>query len=98
MSPKKRPKKPYASYPLYAHAVGQWAKKIRGKTYYFGKWSDSNGALEEYLSKKDYLYNGLAPPELKETVVQLVDAFLRHKQTQLDTDEISHRSLSMSTM
>jgi integrase len=89
MSPKKKPKKPYASFPLYAHSAGQWAKKVRGKTYYFGAWSDPNGALERYLAEKDYLYNGLAPPEPKETVGQVIASFLRHKQAQRDTDDIA---------
>lgn len=42
-----KPSKPYATYPLYAHAKGSWAKKILGKVYYFGPWGDPQGALEK---------------------------------------------------
>ena len=54
---KSKPKKPYPEFPLYAHATGRWAKKIRGRIHYFGPWDDPNGALELYLEERDYLHS-----------------------------------------
>lgn len=31
-----KPPKPHRDYPLYAHATGQWAKRLLGKVHYFG--------------------------------------------------------------
>lgn len=85
----KKPSKPYASYPLYAHAGGVWAKKIRGKVHYFGPWSDPQGALESFLEKRDYLYAGVELPSEINTVGDLIDAFLDEKQTHLATGDLS---------
>ncbi|NOY30733.1 MAG: tyrosine-type recombinase/integrase [Planctomycetes bacterium] len=43
-----KPDKPTPNFPLYAHARGYWAKKIKGKLKYFGKWDDPDGALADY--------------------------------------------------
>jgi hypothetical protein len=37
---KAKPKKPKPDFPLYAHRVGRWAKKVRGKTVYFTDWRE----------------------------------------------------------
>ncbi len=57
-----KPAKPYPEFPLFAHAAGVWAKKIRGKLHYFGRWSDPDGALDKYEADKDMLHAGPQTP------------------------------------
>jgi hypothetical protein len=55
---KQKPTKPHPDFPLYAHASGRWAKKIRGETRFFGPWEDPEGSLERWLEQKDDLLSG----------------------------------------
>ncbi len=56
-----KPAKPRLDFPLFAHATGRWAKKIRGKLYYFGKWADPDAAPQRYVEERDDLYAGRKP-------------------------------------
>lgn len=81
--------KPYPEFPLFRHASGQWAKKIRGKLYYYGR--DSDAALEKYLKEKDDRHAGRTPrPDADSaTVKDMVNGFLNWKLSLKDSGELS---------
>jgi integrase len=82
---------------LFAHCNGLWAKKIRGKLYYFGVWADPQAALDRYLSERDDLYAGREPRRdagTGLTVRDLANAFLRSKRHQLDTRQLTAQSFT----
>ena len=89
-----KPNKPYPDFPLFAHAVGLWAKKIKGRMHYFGTWSDPDAALAKYLAEKDALHAGRKPRAQGEglTVKELCNSFLNAKQALVDSGELTQRS------
>src|SRR5262245_51600716 len=89
-----KPAKPYPDFPLFPHATGRWAKKIRGKMHYFGPWNDPDGALASYLEQKDALHAGRKPrPDTGAvTIKEVANAFLNHKQALLDAGELAPRT------
>ena len=85
-----KPAKPHPDYPLFPHGSGQWARKIRGKIFYFGSWKDPDAALNYYLEVKDDLLAGRTPrprgsDEL--TVERLCNLFLASKERLVETGE-----------
>src|SRR3954447_16654796 len=89
-----KPSKPYPDFPLFPHATGRWAKKIRGQMTYFGPWSDPDAALAKYLEQKDALHAGRKPREVSAgvTVKDLANAFLNAKRALVDSGELTERS------
>ncbi len=95
---KARPRKPGPDFPLFPHASGRWAKKVRQKLVYFGKTEgDEKGqaALARWLDQKDDLLAGRKPRakggEL--TVGDLCNVFLTSKSRLVQSGELSQRSL-----
>jgi integrase len=91
-----KPAKPSLDFPLFPHAAGVWAKKIRGKLHYFGPWSDPDGALRKYNEQKDDLHAGRSPRPDTEgvTVKNVVSAFLTHKMAKMEAGELSVLTLA----
>jgi integrase len=91
-----KPAKPHPDFPLFPHASGRWAKKVRGKLCYFGKWGDPDAALNKWLDQKDDLLAGRKPRPNGEaagpTVQLVVNSFLTHKERQRDNGEIQPRT------
>lgn len=94
--PTNKPAKPYADFPLFPHATGRWAKKIRGKMCYFGPWDDPQAALNRYVSQRDDLYAGRTPRTQLEgmTVRELCNRYLTSKQQLRDSGEIVGRTFN----
>lgn len=91
-----KPDKPYKCYPLFAHASGQWAKKIRGKLFYFGVWADPDAALERLNCEYTYLKDGREPPSVDVSdgcnLVTLCNEFLQSKDEKRVAGELSPRT------
>jgi integrase len=89
-----KPAKPRPDFPLFPHATGRWAKKIRGKLHYFGPWSDPEGALQKYREQAEALHAGRTPrPDAGAlTVNDAANHFLAAKQARVDTGELARRS------
>ncbi|MEQ9411831.1 MAG: tyrosine-type recombinase/integrase [Fuerstiella sp.] len=94
-----KPAKPYKEFPLFAHGNGQWAKKIRGKLWYFGKWEDSEAALRQYLDDVDEIQAGREPRRARNkrgssdtmTVAEMVNLFLAVMDARRKSGEITNR-------
>jgi integrase len=79
---------------LYAHKTGRWAKKIRGKIHYFGKWDDPDGALAKFNEQWEDLRDGRTPrPDANETTVKdVANGFLEYKEDRVKQGELSPRT------
>ncbi len=91
--------KPQDDFPLFPHARGYWAKKVKGSLLYFGKVADDldgKKALAVWKEEKDYcLLNGRRPitgPTGAATVEEICNQFLAHKDALLHAGEITQRT------
>jgi len=102
-----RPPKPYPEFPLTPHPTGYWAKKIRGRLIYFGRWGrrvkgkverlPGDGweeALDLYKQQADDLHAGRTPRKTSDglAVTELCNRFLTSKQRLVKTGELSPRT------
>lgn len=93
-----RPPKPYPDFPLFPHASGRWAKKIRGQFEYFGSWvEDPTGeaAGKLWVEQREDLLAGRRPRQVSTagvTVKVLCDSFLTAKEQLVQTGELTQRS------
>ena len=90
-----KPRKPSKDFPLFPHATRRWAKKVRGKTHYFGPWDDPDAALAKWLDQKDDLVAGRIPQTARRgqlTVKELVNEFLNSRRLRVESGELSNRT------
>ncbi|MBI2823153.1 MAG: tyrosine-type recombinase/integrase [Planctomycetia bacterium] len=92
-----KPHKPHKDFPLFKHATGRWAKKVRGQHRYFGRIADDpdgEAALLLWLEQRDDLLAGRTPRVASDglTMRDLCNRFLTAKQNLVDTGELSPRT------
>lgn len=96
-SRKFRPSKPRPDFPLFPHATGRWAKKVRGRFVYFGRVdADPQGeaALQLWLDQKDDLLAGRKPRSKITglTIGDLCNAWLDWNKGRVNSGELSPRT------
>lgn len=94
-----KPQKPYDGFPMFPHATGRWAKKIRQKLHYFGKIADDpkgEKALQQLNREWPYLSEGRTPPPIDTgdgcTLRTLCNSFLTAKRNKIPAGELTPRS------
>lgn len=102
-----KPSKPYPDFPLYPHNSKRWAKKIRGRTHFFGRWRDGwkdkpeeyqadwQAAYARYQHEMPYLLRGKTPPPMHSTALtvgNMVNAMLEQKDAEVDSGELAKRT------
>lgn len=94
---KTKPAKDRKGFPLFPHARGYWAKKVRGKTTYFGRIAndpDGEAALAKWLKEREARLAGCVPRDDAEvlTVEDLCDHFVNAKRAFVVSKEITKRT------
>jgi integrase len=89
----------HPDFPLFPHSAGYWAKKVRGKLYYFGKVADDpkgQAALLEWDRVKEARLSGREPRAKVDgvTVSELCDRFLQAKEQLVASKEITLKTWS----
>lgn len=90
-----KPAKPYEGFPLYPHNTKRWAKKVKGRTRFYGPWNDWKGALENFNYAITWHLQGLEPPPKNEgafAVGDLVNHFLEDREAKVLSGELTRRS------
>lgn len=92
-----KPAKPRPDFPLFPHATGYWAKKVRGKMHYFGRIAGDvrgDAALARWLELRDDLLSGRTPRVTTDdlTVADLCNHFLTSKERQRDAGDIKAKT------
>ena len=96
-----KPKKPYAEFPLFAHQSKQWAKKIKGRMWYFGTWDNPTAALEKYNAEVHEIQAGRDPRRTRGhvssgelSVYDMCNLYLARQQQRAKSGTVSSRHFS----
>jgi hypothetical protein len=81
-------------FPLWQHSRGSWAKKIDGKTHYFGR--DKQEALARYELFLEERKAGLTHGPL--TIRELLNSFLQQKDSQVESGELKRETFALYKM
>jgi integrase len=94
-------KKPYPEYPLFAHASNQWAKKIKGRMWYFGTLDDHVAALDKYNEQIHDIQAGRDPRRTRKqisaaelSVYDMTNLYLARQEARIKTGEVGRRHFS----
>lgn len=96
----KKPAKPEGS-PLYPHPSGKWAKKIKGKIRYFGRWDDHDAALAEYERTREAHEAGRDPSVIDPDSFTVEDAcnyYLESCEDRVNRNDLAPRTFADSKL